>query len=79
MATSGNDQFRYQWSIVKDEEEIITEGEECFKNSDTNTLVIDCFESKYAATYQCLISSSSRPVVSMSAVVELNLPGKIKM
>ena len=55
---------------------MIIKDEEGFKNSDTNTLVIDCFESKYTGTYQCLISSSSRPIVSMSAEVELNLPGK---
>ena len=76
MATPRNDQFRYQWSIITEEEEIIIKDEEGFKNSDTNTLVIDCFESKYAATFRCLISSSSRPIVSVSAEVELNLPGK---
>ena len=72
MATSSSDQLKYQWSIVNDGEE----DEECFKNSDTATLTIDSFESKYAGTYRCVISTSSRPVVSMSAEVELDLPGK---
>ena len=76
MATSRDDQFRYQWSIITEKEEMIIKDEEGFKNGDTNILVIDCFESKYTGTYRCLISSSSRPIVSMSAEVELNLPGK---
>ena len=75
MATSSSDQLKYQWSIVNEGEEI-SKDEECFKNSDTATLTIDSFESKYAVTYRCVISTSSRPVVSMSAEVELDLPGK---
>ena len=40
-------------------------------------MVINGFESKYAGTYQCVISTSSQPVVSMSAEVELDLPGRL--
>ena len=76
MATLSSDQLKYQWSIVNYEGEEIIEDGECFKNSDSHTLVIDCFESRYAGTYRCVISTSSRPVVSMSAEVELDLPGK---
>ena len=78
MATTSSCQFKYQWSrIINDEEEKI-EDEECFKNSDSKAMIIDGFESKYAGTYQCVISTSSQPVVSMSAEVELDLPGKYK-
>ena len=76
MATSSRCQLNYQWSrIVNEKAEKIKDGE-CFINSDSNTLIIDDFESKYAGTYQCVISTSSQPVVSMSAEMELDLPGK---
>ena len=65
--------FNYQWSV---EGEKINEDDEGFKNSDTDTLTIDCFESKYAGTYQCVISTSSQPIISMSAEVELDIRGK---
>ena len=76
--TNGHGQLKYQWSrIINDEEEKI-EDEECFKNSDSKVMVIDGFETKYAGTYQCVISTSSQLVLSMSAVVELDLPGQYK-
>ena len=74
---SSNGQVQYQWSrIINDEEEKI-EDKECFKNSDSNVMMIDNFEDRYAGTYQCVISTSNRPVVSMSAEVELDIPGKL--
>ena len=76
MATSSSGQLKYQWSIVNYEGEEMIEDGEYFKNSDSHTLEIDCFESRYAGTYRCIISTSSRPAVSMSAEVELDLPGK---
>ncbi|MCG8625924.1 MAG: hypothetical protein MJE68_28495 [Proteobacteria bacterium] len=77
MTNSSSDQLKYQWSrIVKDEEEKI-QDKECFKNSDSKVMVIDDFEVKYAGTYRCVISTSSRPVVSTSAEVELDIPGKL--
>ena len=76
MTTASSSQLAYQWlRIVNDEEEKI-EDEECLKNSDSKAMIIDGFESKYAGTYRCVISTSSQPVVSMSAEVELDLPGK---
>jgi hypothetical protein len=74
--TSSSGQLKYQWSRIINEEEEKIEDEECFKNSDSKTLEIDGFEAKYAGTYRCFISTSNRPVVSMSAEVELDLPGK---
>ena len=77
MATSSSGQLKYRWSRIINEREESIEDEECFKNSDSNTLVIDGFESRYAGTYRCVISTLNRPVVSMSAEVELDLPGKL--
>ena len=77
MATSSSGQLKYRWSRIINEREESIEDEECFKNSDSHTLVIDGFESRYAGTYRCVISTSNRPVVSMSAEVELDLPGKL--
>jgi hypothetical protein len=77
MTTSSSGQLKYQWSrIIKEGDEKI-EDEDCFKNSDSDTLVIDGFEGRYAGTYRCVISTSSQPVVSMSAEVELDLPSKL--
>ena len=77
MTNSSSDQLQYQWSrIINDEEEKI-EDKECLKNSDSKVMVIDGFEDKYTGTYRCIISTSNRPVVSMSAEVELDIPGKL--
>jgi hypothetical protein len=76
MTTSSSDQLKYEWSRIISEEEEKIEDKESFKHSDSQTLVIDGFEVKYAGIYRCVISTSSRPVVSMSAEVELDLPGK---
>ena len=68
-------QFKYQWTrIIKERQEKL-EDEECFKNIDSNILVIDGFESRYAGTYRCVISTMNRPIVSISAEVEVDLPG----
>ena len=78
MITTSSGQLEYQWSrIINDEEEKI-EDEEYFKNSDSKTMVIGGFEGKYTGTYRCVVSTSNRPVVSMSAEVELDLPGTYK-
>jgi hypothetical protein len=77
MAPSSSDQLKYQWSRIINEGEEKIEDKESFKDSDSQALVIDGFEVKYAGIYRCVISTSSRPVVSMSAEVELDLPGKL--
>ena len=77
MTNSSSNQLKYQWSRIINEVEEKIEDEECYKNSDSKILKIDCFESKYAGTYLCVISTSSQPVVSMSAEVELDIPGKL--
>ena len=78
ITTASSGQLKYQWSrIINDEGEKI-EDEKCFKNSDSKTMIIHDFESKHAGTYRCIISTSSLPLVSMSAEVELDLPSKYK-
>ena len=78
MTTASSGLLKYQWSrIINDEEEKIKD-EECFKNSDSKTMVIANFEGKYAGTYRCVISTSSQPIISMTAEVELHLPGRYK-
>ena len=74
MTTSSRDQLKYQWSIEGEE---ISKDDENFKNIDSDTLIINCFESEYAGTYSCIVSTSSQPIVSMSAEVELDLPGNL--
>ena len=78
VTTASSGQLKYQWSkIINDEEEKI-EDEECFKNSDSKSMVINAFESNVAGTYRCVISTSNQLVLSMSLEVELHLPGKYK-
>jgi hypothetical protein len=79
MTTASSGQLKYQWSKIINEEEEKIEDDECIKNSDSKTLVIDGFESKCAGIYRCVISTLNEPVVSMSAEVELNVPGKYKI
>ena len=72
MVTPSSDQFIYEWSFKGRK---ITISDRCFKNSDTDTLKIDCFENKYVGTYKCVVSTVNQPAVSMSAKVELNIEG----
>ena len=77
MTTTSSEQLEYQWSrIINDEVEKI-EDDKYLEDSDSKTMVINGFETKYTGTYRCVISTTSRPVVSMSAEVELDLPGKL--
>ena len=77
MTTTSSGKLKYRWTkIIKERQEKL-ENEECFKNIDSNILVIDGFESRYSGIYRCIISTSNPPIVSMSAAVELDLPGKL--
>ena len=73
MVTPGSNQFIYEWSV---EGRKITMSDKRFKNSGTDTLEIDCFESKYIGIYKCTISTRNQPTVSMSAELELDIQGK---
>ena len=78
ITNSSSGQLKYQWSRIVSEGEERIHNKEYFRNSDSKAMVIDDFEGKYAGLYRCVISTSSRPVVSMSVEVELDLPGKYK-
>ena len=73
MVTSNCEQLVYEWSF---NDRKIAISDKRFKNSDTNTLKIDCFECKYVGTYKCIVSIASQPTVSMSAKVKLYVRGK---
>ena len=76
ITTASSEQLKYQWSRITNEGEEKIEDEECFKNSDSKTMVIDGFENKSTGTYRCVISTSNQLEVLMSVEVELDLPGK---
>ena len=78
ITTASSEQLKYQWSRIINEGEEKIKDEECFKNSDSKTMVLDGLENKCAGTYRCVISTSNQLVVSMSLEVELDLPGKYK-
>ena len=73
MVTSNPEQLVYEWSF---NDRKIAISDKRFKNSDTNTLKIDCFECKYVGTYKCIVSTASQPTVSISAKVKLCIQGK---
>ena len=73
MVTSNREQLVYEWSF--NDRKIAISDKRC-KNSDTNTLKIDCFECKYVGTYKCIVSTASQPTVSVSAKVKLYIRGK---
>ena len=73
MVTSNREQLVYEWSF---NDRKIAISDKRFKNSDTNTLKIDCFECKYVGTYKCIVSTASQPTVTMSAKVKLYIRGK---
>ena len=73
MTTASSKQLVYVWSFNGQE---IANNDKHFKNSDTNTLKIECFECKYVGTYKCTVSNAEQPTVSMSAKVKLDIRGK---
>ena len=73
MVTSSHEQLVYEWSF---NDRKIAISDKRFKNSDTNTLKIDCFECKYVGTYKCIVSTAGQPTVSMLAKVKLYIRGK---
>lgn len=73
MTTASSKQLVYVWSFNGQE---IANNDKRFKNSDTNTLKVECFEWKYVGTYKCTVSTANQPIVSMSAKVKLDIRGK---
>ena len=73
MTTASSEQLIYVWSFNGQE---IAVSDKRFKNSDTNTLKVECFECKYVGTYKCTVYTADQPTVSMSAKVKLGIQGK---
>ena len=72
VTTATSDQLVYEWLVNGQE---IAVSDRRFRNSDTNTLQIACFECKYVGTYKCIVSTANQPTVSMSAKIKLYIRG----
>ena len=59
----------YEWWF---KEQKIVKSDKRFKDSNTGTLKIECFENKYRGAYKCVLSTTHGPEISISADVELN-------
>ena len=72
---SSDERFRFEWWA---------DGRRIRKikgiqGSDTDTLSIDQFENKHKGTYECIISTTSPPTMSVSAKVDLDFAhGKLQ-
>ena len=70
---STNEKVKYEWSV---DDKKIKENDDCYKISDTGVLSIQEFEKKYEGKYVCTLSTASKPVMSLSTQVQVNLKGK---
>ena len=68
-----DEKVKYEWKIDKDR---IREDDARYKISDTGVLSIQEFEKNLQGDYVCLFSSASKPVMLVSAQIQLNLTGK---
>ena len=64
-----NEQFTYEWR--KDGHKI-RKNDKGIKGSDTGVLIIEQFENKHRGAYECVVSTTSQPIVSVSAKLELD-------
>ena len=69
-----DEKLQYKW-LVDDEE--IEEDDERYKLKESGVLSIQEFEKEAKGLYQCIISTTSEPVLSVSTEVHLQLTGKI--
>ena len=69
---SNDEKFIYDWWV---DDERIKGDDERFKVSSTGVLFIQEFEKTCEGQYKCIVSTTSQPVMSVSAEVELNLTG----
>ena len=65
---SSDERFRFEWWA--DGRRI--RKSKGIQGSDTNTLSIDEFENKHKGTYECVISTTSPPTMSVSAKIDLD-------
>ena len=69
-----DEKLQYKW-LADDEE--IKEDDGRYKLKESGILSIQEFERECEETYQCVISTTSQPVLSVTTEVQLQLTGKI--
>ena len=68
-----NEKVKYEWSVDNMK---IKESDDCYKISDTGVLSIHGFEKHLEGDYTCVFSSVSKPMMLVSAQIQLSLRGK---
>lgn len=71
MLKSPCDNFSYEWLTPSDRK--IKKTDKRYKDSNTDTLKIKCFEYKYRGTYTCVLSTMHEPRISISAKVGIDI------
>ena len=69
-----DEKLQYKW-LVDDEE--IEEDDRSYKLKESGALYIQQFEKVLEGQYQCVISTTNQPVLSVTTEVQLQLTGKI--
>ena len=68
-----DEKVKYEWKVDKDR---IREDDAHYKISDTGVLSIQGFEKHLEGCYTCVFSSVSKPMMLVSAQIQLSLRGK---
>ena len=71
---SSDEKLQYKWLV--DGKEIEKDGER-YKLKESGVLSIQDFEKEVEGQYQCIISTTSKPVLSVSTELQLQLTSKI--
>jgi hypothetical protein len=71
---SSDEKLQYEWWF--DDEEIEEDDEHC-KVKESGVLSIQEFEKEFEGKYRCIISTTSKPIQSVSTEVQLQLTGEI--
>ena len=69
-----SDKFNYEWQTPSGHK--IKKRDKRFKDSNTATLKIECFENKYRGAYTCVVSTIQEPKLSISAEVAVDFQCK---
>ena len=70
---STDEKVKYEWTV---NDKKIKGNDDCYKISDNGILSIQEFEQKYEGKYVCTLSTASKPVMSLSTHIQVNLKGK---
>ena len=70
---STDEKVKYEWTV---NDKKIKGNDDCYKISDNGVLSIQEFEKKYEGNYVCTLSTASKPKMSLSTQVQVNLKGK---